>query len=708
MANFSVSPGVTISEIDNTFLTGQPVQAGAAIIGPTVKGPVETPTLVTSYSDFKNLFGDTFVSGGDSHSYLTSVAAYNYFNYGGTSLLVARVASGSYTPAISTTVPNGLTQTPGLIASSSLTAATFFTGSATGSFVGVRIEIPGVNDYWVIPNTTFNFFNTLSDIYYTSSGATTNDSTVNYMNAVVSTINNTTADFDNIGLTASFTGGVFTLSATSAGTALNGVNIYKEAYASGNGTLIATLGGGTNNITANSFVLETLSEGIIMNNSGSEVLGALISGSTDNVRWTITNLNTGSGTFNVIIRRGDDTTNNPLVLESWNDVNLDPNSLRYISRVIGDQALNYNSSTNQMEVSGNYPNNSRYVRVKSVNYPTPNYLNSNGAISNAAYTASLPVNGSGSAGGSFYNATGTTNSTINLYNNISTNTQGLAGSDYNNMISLLRNSDAYQYNVLFTPGLLNNIHTTQITNAITNVTSRGDSLYVMDLTSYNSTVTDAITQAQTRDTSYAATYWPWVQIADPGTGKFVFVPASTLIPGVYAFNDKASAPWFAPAGINRGGLGTVIQAQYKLTQANKDALYSNNVNPLATLPKQGVVVFGQKTLQKAASALDRVNVRRLLIELKGYVKQIADTIVFEQNTGVTRNNFIARVTPYLETIQQKQGLYAFKVVMDDSNNGPAVVDQNQLIGQIYIQPTRTAEFISLDFILLPTGAEFPA
>jgi hypothetical protein len=528
------------------------------------------------------------------------------------------------------------------------------------------------------------------------------------MNAVVSTINNTTADFDNIGLTASFTGGVFTLSATSAGTALNGVNIYKEAYASGNGTLIATLGGGTNNITANSFVLETLSEGIIMNNSGSEVLGALVSGSTDNVRWTITNLNTGSGTFNVIIRRGDDTTNNPLVLESWNDVNLDPNSLRYISRVIGDQALNYNSSTNQMEVSGNYPNNSRYVRVKSVNYPTPNYLNSNGAISNAAYTASLPVNGSGSAGGSFYNATGTTNSTINLYNNISTNTQGLAGSDYNNMISLLGNSDAYQYNVLFTPGLLNNIHTTQITNAITNVTSRGDSLYVMDLTSYNSTVTDAITQAQTRDTSYAATYWPWVQIADPGTGKFVFVPASTLIPGVYAFNDKASAPWFAPAGINRGGLGTVIQAQYKLTQANKDALYSNNVNPLATLPKQGVVVFGQKTLQKAASALDRVNVRRLLIELKGYVKQIADTIVFEQNTGVTRNNFIARVTPYLETIQQKQGLYAFKVVMDDSNNGPAVVDQNQLIGQIYIQPTRTAEFISLDFILLPTGAEFPA
>jgi phage tail sheath protein FI len=229
----------------------------------------------------------------------------------------------------------------------------------------------------------------------------------------------------------------------------------------------------------------------------------------------------------------------------------------------------------------------------------------------------------------------------------------------------------------------------------------------MDLTNFNSTVANATTQAQTRDTSYAAAYWPWVRIADPGTGKQVWVPASTMIPGVYAFNDKVSAPWFAPAGINRGGLNTVLQSQYKLSQANKDALYSNNVNPLATLPKKGVVVFGQKTLQKSASALDRVNVRRLLIELKSYIRQIADTIVFEQNTIATRNSFLAKVGPYLDIIQQKQGLYAYKVVMDDSNNGPAVIDQNQLVGQIYIKPTRTAEFISLDFILLPTGADFP-
>jgi hypothetical protein len=572
MAKFTVSPGVAISEIDNTFLTGQPVQAGAAIIGPTVTGPVEKPTLVTSYSDFQMLFGDSFISGGNAYSYLTSIAAYNYFNYGGTSLLVARVVTGSYTSATSSYMPTG------------------------------------------------------------SSGPTT-------------------------GLSP--------------------------------------------------FVLETISEGALMNNSGSTTNAVLISGSKENVRWEVTGVNTGSGNFNLSIRRGDDTETNKIVLESWNNVNLDPNSSRFISQVIGDQKLQYNPSTVQMELSGSFPNNSKFVRVRTVNYTTPNYLNSNGNITNLLYTGSLPAIGSGSLDGAFGGAIGTTSNTVNLYDKISTNTQGVLGSDYNNMIALLGNPEAYQFNLLFTPGLLNDTHTAQITNIITNTTARGDNMFVVDLASYGSNVPQTITQAQTRDTSYAAAYWPWVRIIDPATGKHVWVPASTVIPGVYAFNDKVSAPWFAPAGINRGGLSTVLQAELKLTQGNRDTLYLNNVNPIATLPKQGVVVYGQKTLQKADSALDRVNVRRLMIELKNYIRQIADTVVFEQNTITTRNSFLARVNPYLEGIQQKQGLYAYQVIMDDSNNGPAVIDQNQLVGQIYIQPTRTAEFISLDFILLPTGAQFP-
>jgi phage tail sheath protein FI len=460
--------------------------------------------------------------------------------------------------------------------------------------------------------------------------------------------------------------------------------------------------GGTN---SESFVLETISEGIVNNSTSPETSGVLSSGSKDNLRWEITNLNTASGTFNVSIRQGNDTPNNKLILESFNNVSLDPNSNRFISLVIGDQKLDYNAANNQMELTGNYRNISKYVRVKSIPNLTPNYLDANGIVSNNEFITSLPSNQSGSFG----DATGTVAANVGttMYENIGATTQGLVAADYTNMVALFGNREAFQFNVLFTPGITNNLHPGVVSNIISNTQDRGDNLYVLDLIDYNGTVASTIVEANTRNTSYAASYWPWVRIVDPATGKQVWVPASTVIPGVYAFNDKVSAPWFAPAGINRGGLSTVLQAQFKLTQANKDSLYSNNINPLATLPKNGVVVFGQKTLQKQASALDRVNVRRLMIEMKNYIRQIADTIVFEQNTIATRNSFVSRVTPFLEGIQQKQGLYAYKIIMDDSNNGPAVIDQNQLVGQIYIQPTRTAEFISLDFILLPTGAEFP-
>ena len=203
-------------------------------------------------------------------------------------------------------------------------------------------------------------------------------------------------------------------------------------------------------------------------------------------------------------------------------------------------------------------------------------------------------------------------------------------------------------------------------------------------------------------------YWPWLQIIDPDLGDRVWVPASTMIGGVYAYNDSVSEPWFAPAGINRGGLTNVVRAERQLPAASRDTLYEENVNPIATFPGTGVVVYGQKTLQRQASALDRVNVRRLLIALKSYIGQVAQTLVFEQNTAATRNNFLAAVNPYLESVQQRQGLYAFKVVMDDSNNTPDVIDRNQLVGAIYLQPTKTAEFIYLDFNVLPTGATFPS
>jgi phage tail sheath protein FI len=274
-------------------------------------------------------------------------------------------------------------------------------------------------------------------------------------------------------------------------------------------------------------------------------------------------------------------------------------------------------------------------------------------------------------------------------------------------LNLLANPNEFRYNIISTPGLTIDSYPTPIGTLITNTEERGDAIAVVDPVLYAKTVTNTISSAATQDSSYAASYWPWCQTTDPNTGQLVWVPASTMIPGVYAYTDKVSEPWFAPAGINRGGLGTVRQVEKKLTQTDKDTLYTGKINPLATLPGRGVVVFGQKTLQTKASALDRVNVRRLLISLKSYISQVADNLVFEQNTAATRNQFLSQVNPYLDSVQQRQGLYAFKVVMDDTNNTPDVIDRNQLVGAIYLQPTKTAEFIYLNFNILPTGATFP-
>ena len=573
MAETLISPGVLARENDQSFLTQQPVTVGASILGPAVKGPVEVPTLVTSYTDYLNRFGGAFLSGGQEYSYFTSIAAYNYFQQGGETMLVTRVASGSFT------------------------------------------------------------------------------------------------------------------SATVTGGAISGSN-------------------GTG-----SFTLKTISEGTIMNNSGSVgTNGILSSGSSDNVRWQITGANTGSGLFSLLVRQGNDTTTEPIVLETWTNLTLDPTQPNYIARVIGDsyKTLTVDADgTGYVQEVGNFTNQSRYVYVSAVQQPTPNYFDNNGTAQ-PQYTGSIPTATSGTftgASGSLYYGGG-----AGYYQNISgsTNLQGITANDYTASIALMANQDDYRYNVLVAPGLTIEDNASQVALLVNTVQGRGDAIAVVDSTTYNAPLSIATSKASLINSSYAATYWPWLQTLDPGNGQLAWVPASVMVPAVYAFNDSVSEPWFAPAGINRGGLDTVVRAERKLTQSQRNDLYIGNVNPIATFPGTGVVVYGQKTLQKKASALDRVNVRRLLIQLKSYISQVANNLVFEQNTIATRNAFLSQVNPYLESVQQRQGLYAFRVIMDDSNNTPDVIDRNQLVGQIYLQPTKTAEFIYLDFNVLPTGATFPA
>ena len=278
---------------------------------------------------------------------------------------------------------------------------------------------------------------------------------------------------------------------------------------------------------------------------------------------------------------------------------------------------------------------------------------------------------------------------------------------YKRAIDTISNPDEIDINMLVTPGIIHSLHPSVTNHAIDKVEARADAFYVMDSAKWDDTVDTAVANVQTLDTNYVATYFPWVKMDDPSTGTGVWVPPSVVIPGVIAFTDSVAHEWFAPAGLNRGGLTSVRMAKKKLTHTDRDTLYEGRVNPIATFPGQGVVVFGQKTLQAKPSALDRINVRRLLIRLKKFIASSSRYLVFEQNNSSTRSRFLNIVNPFLESVQANSGLSAFKVVMDDSNNTPDVIDRNQLVGQIFIQPTRTAEFIVLDFSVLPTGAAFP-
>ena len=693
MAEILLSPGISAIENDQSQVTQGPITVGAAIIGPTVKGPVEIPTLVTSYSDYQNKFGTYLVSGSEVYTYFTSIAAYNYFQNGGESLLVARVVSGTFTAATSSNILNNVSSTPGAFATASKALAAL----ADPINIEFRVVDNSSNTYRFLPTASGNYQDDADGkLYFFASGALA--TTVANLAAKISSV---TA----LGVTATNSTTTLILSGSVSSSAYNGY-----VFQTGSGASFstqATLGGGVNGIGSNALVLETLSKGIIMNSTSSQDSnGALASGSNDNIRWEIVSANTSSGTFSLIVRKGNDNNISKQILETWTNLSLDPLAPNYVSKVIGDQVQAYDSATNQVLLTGENPNRSRYIRVSSVLYPTPNYFDNNG-VAKAQYISSIPVVSSGSFG----NAQGTIAANAKFYDQIITgapNTQGVVGTDYTNMINLLANTDDYRFNVLLTPGLSSQENATQVTSIISNTENRGDNIYVVDLVPYDVSSTSTVAgAASSRDTSYAASYWPWVMVTDPDTGDRVWVPASTVIGGVYAKTDAIAEPWFAPAGINRGGLGQVIRAKYKLSQTDRDTLYQGKVNPIATFPGRGVVVYGQKTLQTQASALDRVNVRRLLIAVKSYISQVASTLLFEQNTLATRASFLARVNPYLADVQARQGLYAFQVVMDESNNTAVTIDQNQLNGAIYLQPTKTAEFIYLTFNITPTGATFP-
>ena len=289
---------------------------------------------------------------------------------------------------------------------------------------------------------------------------------------------------------------------------------------------------------------------------------------------------------------------------------------------------------------------------------------------------------------------------------------------YRTAVEIMTDPQTINTNLLAIPGIRDSFITDL---ALKNMKNYSMGMYVVDIPNYdfskNRLFTDDEAKPSVRETAekfegrrvnnnYAATYFPDVFINDAVNNRMVQVPSSVAALYAIGYNDKVAYPWFAPAGFNRGALDPIVNTKVRLTSGDRDTLYDARINPIANFPQGGFVIFGQKTLQIGKSALDRVNVRRMLLEVKRLVVTVADRLLFEPNNINTRNRFKSQVVPILALIQAQQGIELFKVIMDGSNNNQADIDNYRLNGRIVIVPTRTIEFIAVDFIITHSGVSF--
>ncbi len=818
MAERIVSPGVFTRERDLSFLPQAIGEIGAAIIGPTKRGPAFTPTQITNFQEFEELFG------GVDQRFYTPYATEEYLRSAGVVTIVRVLGIGGYaadsvqlvahqnaadavvqvTQSIAILAPSrGSSGAGDLSATSIKTTGQTGAGTATGSRFEIVVSGSNVSaeTYALSFDTgSANFVDKVisPDPQSTKSGA--NDASV-YVYKVFKTVAaniSASASTYKVGVVNTSDGFNFTGGSTSfdtkgnAGTWTGNVDFQ---FARTPYILSQTI----NDSRFSLFRVYSRSHG------------------TDiNTKYKINILNVkpeedieGSdyGTFSIHVLTVDENER----LEEFDSLTLDPTSPNYFAKRIGDRHVEIDNN-GKLTNFGSYPNLSKFIRVgdyadmeedgvfkfpKNVvpmghgalnntvpggtNVPSASFNTSqtdgNGNFDasvpfgvdllttgpkedNLQYLAPVPATATTGNNVVFHleNMTGDNDFDTSLSTTFSgtdvslsltgsatqqlkfvvpfqfgfdgsnpatpfstggdivnTNTQGFDLSSatasgsvaFKRAINAVSNPDEFDINLLVTPGVIHGLHSTVTNHAISKMEARADAFYIMDATGVNDSITTVKNTIKTLDTNYAGTYYPWVKIVDRDTARPVFVPPSVVLPGVISFTDSTAHEWFAPAGLNRGGLTSVLEAKQRLTHAERDDLYENRINPIASFPGQGVVVFGQKTLQSKPSALDRINIRRLLISLRKFIASTSRFLVFEQNNQALRNRFLNIVNPFLEQVQSNSGLSAFRVVMDDTNNTPDVVDRNQLVGQIFIQPTRTAEFIVLDFVVQPTGATFP-
>jgi len=772
MAERIVSPGVFTRENDLSFLAQGIGEIGAAFIGPFKQGPVFVPTVVRTQSEFESIFGTP------DGTYYTEYAVQNYLREAGVATIVRVGGVGGYQEA----APIGIFASGGLSSekligvlhstktgNQNVTKAVQLISDPRAGYSGSFL-MSGSDFGWISASILPKDSNDLSDVFGTSPFGSKKAYTYTYFENLAS------ASYSNAN------GGTIVTSAV-----LPQQDFAFNAQAAETPMVQSQLISGDR---YNLFKFVTLGHGTLYNTKFkigvSNVKAAGEDGGTD------------YSTFTVTIRSFGDTDKRKSVVETFNNVNLDPASPNYIARRIGDRYFTigldgkiteYGDYTNKsayvrvvVSDAGSFPisaapfghgaytnpikasNNTQALKVQAVTYQTNSTGNSSSSpiyysgfdfetngikLDNSNYLKPIPTNAETGSNVSFafdanglqYQMTGSVSSDMvkrqfvlafqmgfdgtNPVTPIlkagengwgAGNTQGFNCSTstssgsvaYTKAIAAISNPDEYDINMVVTPGIVRRLHPAITTRVIDMVEERQDAFYIADFNDSADTITQATEEANSVDSNYVGTYYPWVKTIDTNTNKLTTVPPSTLLPAVYASNDRLAAEWFAPAGLNRGGIVGAVSVLNRLTHSERDTLYENKVNPIAAFPGQGIVAFGQKTLQDKASALDRINVRRLLITVKKYIASTSRYLVFEQNTSETRGRFLNTVNPYLEAIQQRQGLYAFKVVMDETNNTPDVIDRNIMAGQIFLQPAKTAEFIVIDFNILPTGASFSA
>jgi phage tail sheath protein FI len=763
MAEKIVSPGIFTKENDLSFLQQGVAEIGAAFIGPFKEGPL-TPTIVNSQSEFETLFGA--VDG----TYYTPLAVQNYLREAGSATICRVAGKAGYTetaPLLLIAASGSQSGALGLLFNTSASTNVGFTGTTVS-------DLDGSGDFSILLNGSTGYSaslelvdsNNIESVFGASPYGAKNAYSYAFFKEngfLFNTGSYTLSDSNGLGIgayTASFT-------ATTASVVVLGNQKFSGSYGTGEaceGLTPYIQSQLISNTRYNLFQFETITAGNAANTK--------VKVGISNVKAAGTTNGTDYGTFTVVVRDFNDTDKKKNVLETYSNVNLDPNSPNYIERVIGNRKREIDSITGKITESGDWVNNSKYIRITNLNAQAPvqavpfghaayqlpinagAYANfiprvtfSTGSVGdsskysgidfdnngdNKIYMKPVPVS-AGNGANAVFSLDTIAGLTLTLpqtsadvakrqfivafqegFDGYAPNTNAAdiepstaAGKlAYGKHIAALSNADEYDINMVVAPHVNRADHSAVFTSILDMVEERNDAFFIGDAGNADTKIPATITQAQAVDSNMAAVYYPWIKTIDLNTNKLITVPPSVLLPGVFAANDRVAAEWFAPAGLNRGGLVGAVAVLDRLTQSEKDDLYENKVNPIVQFPGQGIVVFGQKTLQDKPSALDRINVRRLLLTVRKYIASTSRYLVFEQNTSTTRNRFLNIVNPYLESIQQRQGLYAFRVVMDESNNTPDVIDRNILRGAIYLQPTKTAEFIQIDFNILPTGASF--